>query len=86
MVPNEIDHTLNSNNTDDDDSDILNDSQPLDLTSEIKINMCGKNLNMTRPQFRTIILLSTYYIISSSYYSLLGKPFKKKKLKYTKVC
>ena len=65
----ELDPSVNNN-----ESDILNDSQPLDLNTEVKLSMCGRNLNMTRPQFRTIMLLSTYYIISSSYYSLLA-PF-----------
>jgi len=74
MLVNESEEELDPNASNS-ESDILNDSQPSDLNAHLRLNMCGRNFNMTKPQFRTILLLSTYYIISSSYYSLLGIHF-----------
>lgn len=74
MLVNESEEVLDPNAINS-ETDILNDSQPSDLSPHIMLNMCGRNFNMTKPQFRTILLLSTYYIISSSYYSLLGIQF-----------
>lgn len=45
-----------------------------DLDQEEKLVLCGKNLNVTSSQLIAIVLLSIYYLLSSSYYSLFA-PF-----------
>ena len=42
--------------------------------SEATLKICGKNLNITKSQLRTIILLSFYFFLTSCYYSLFA-PF-----------
>ena len=79
LVINDVDIIIDiNNNLDTDNLNTQNgsssDTHDSDLNRETTMVICGKNLNMTKSQFITIVLLSTYYIISSSYYSLLA-PF-----------
>ena len=79
LVINDVDIIIDINNNPNTDNlntqnGLSNDSHDSDLNREKTLVICGKSLNMTKSQFITIVLLSTYYIISSSYYSLLA-PF-----------
>lgn len=53
---------------------INNDNEKSDLDDSEKISICGKKFNITRTQLIAISLLSLFYFISSSYYSLFA-PF-----------
>lgn len=66
LVINDGDDLNNLNDVSATATDIDDDDQYLTL--------CGKSLNVTWPQLVTIVLLTTYYLLTSSYYSLLA-PF-----------
>ena len=67
----------------------INSSLNEEIDEKDKFSLCGKKFNLTKKQFITITLLSTFYLLASSYYSLLA-PFLpsealKKNVSQTKV-
>lgn len=67
----------------------INSSLNEEIDEQDKFSLCGKKFNLTKKQFITITLLSTFFLLASSYYSLLA-PFLpsealKKNVSQTKV-
>jgi hypothetical protein len=46
---------------------------PNEANSNENITIFGKKFDLTRKQFITIVLLSTFFLLSSSFYSLVLK-------------
>jgi hypothetical protein len=72
MTLNKVQNEINQ--IEDETNRLLPPTSEETILKENNVKILGKRFNMTRSQFTIISLLSFYYLLSSSYYSLLA-PF-----------